>query len=234
MNFSPSDLGDSAPARTYAVGDIHGCTHALDTLLEFLPLRPQDTLIFLGDYVDRGPDSMQVLVSLIELRDSRPNTVFLRGNHDLWMVKARDELEWFRSWLSRGVGGRQTLESYGGAAHIPAEHFAFLEIDCRDFYETDTEIFVHGALEHDLDLEFQVEEWLLWARVTDMQPHFSGKRVICGHTSQKNGLPLDLEFAVCVDTWCHGDGWLSALCTQTGEVFQSNKNRQTRKISLDS
>jgi serine/threonine protein phosphatase 1 len=227
-----SEIKETIASRTYAIGDIHGCVDALDALLEYLPIRPEDTLVFLGDYVDRGPDSYRVLLRLIEMRDSRPNTVFLRGNHDIWMVRAQHEVSWFKSWLQQGVGGTATLKSYQGMEHVPAEHFAFLEIDCRDFYENEHEIFVHGAVEADLDLEFQTEDWLQWGRVYNQQPHFSGKRVICGHTSQKNGVPLDRDHAVCIDTYCFGGQWLTALCTETGEYFQANQKGETRRAFL--
>ena len=74
-------------SRTLAIGDVHGCLTALDTLLGFVELRPTDQLIFLGDYVDRGPDSKGVLDRLIELRRLH-EVVFLRGNHEVMMANA--------------------------------------------------------------------------------------------------------------------------------------------------
>ena len=74
--------------RTLAIGDIHGFSGALETLLGVLN-PDKDQLIFLGDYIDRGPDSRGVLERLIELSQN-PNHVFLRGNHDDWMLRARE------------------------------------------------------------------------------------------------------------------------------------------------
>ena len=216
--------------RILAVGDVHGCLTALDALLDSVDLQPDDTLIFLGDYVDRGPDSRGVLERLIEL-SARPNTRFLRGNHDLWMERAREDRQWFTSWLSRGVGGLQTLDSYGSFAEIPLAHWQFLD-NLSEYYQTENEIFVHGAVDAELELADQHEQVLLWERVDNQAPHFSGKRVICGHTSQKNGLPLDRRFAVCIDTFCHGGGWLSALDVTTNRVWQANQNGQTRDFDL--
>lgn len=216
--------------RILAIGDIHGCLTALDLLLDFIALQPDDTLIFLGDYIDRGPDSRGVLNRLIEL-SARPNTIFLRGNHDLWMERARDDRQWYHSWLGRGVGGLETLDSYGSFAEIPLSHWQFLD-NLVEYYETDDEIFVHGAVDAELELFDQHEQVLLWERVDNQAPHFSGKRVICGHTSQKNGLPLDIGHAVCIDTFCCGGGWLSALDVTTNRVWQSDQNGATRTLDL--
>ena len=169
--------------RILAIGDVHGCSTALEALLEFVELRPDDELIFLGDYVDRGPDSRGVLERLIELK-ARDKTTFLRGNHDLWMERARDDDGWFGSWFGKGVGGRETLDSYGNFNDIPNSHWEFLD-DLLGYHETDAEIFVHGAVDADLELFDQHQQTLLWERINDQAPHFSGKRIVCGHTSQK-------------------------------------------------
>ncbi len=112
--------------RTFAIGDIHGCFTALETLLDCLELQPEDRLIFLGDYIDRGPDSHRVLEKLIEL-SANPRHVFLRGNHDDWLLTARTETKTLQSW--RAVGGKQTLESYGvkSIEEMPASHLGWLE-----------------------------------------------------------------------------------------------------------
>ena len=216
--------------RILAIGDIHGCLTALETLLEFVDLQPADTLIFLGDYIDRGPNSRGVLERLVEL-SARPNTIFLRGNHDLWLENAREDRQWYISWFSRGVGGLATLDSYGSFADIPLAHWQFLD-NLVEYYETENEIFVHGAVDAELELSDQHQQVLLWERVDNQAPHFSGKRVICGHTSQKNGLPLDIGHAVCIDTFCHGGGWLSALDVTTNRVWQANELGETRVVEL--
>ena len=214
--------------RTLAIGDIHGCLTALDALLKCLDLRPDDALIFLGDYIDRGPDSRGVIERLLEL-SARDNAVFLRGNHDLWMERASQNTQWFLTWLDRGVGGLQTIESYGDFSRVPAAHWNFLEETLVEYHETDAEIFVHGAVDAELDLFDQHQQTLLWQRINDQAPHFSGKRIICGHASQKNGLPLDRDFAVCIDTFCYGGGWLSALDVTTNYLWQANQNGETRQ-----
>ena len=217
--------------RTLAIGDVHGCLTALDALLNSIDPRPDDTLIFLGDYVDRGPDSRGVIERLLEF-SKRDNTVFLRGNHDLWMERARDDARWFLNWLDPNVGGAQTLNSYGDFAAIPDSHWEFLD-NLLEYHETETEIFVHGAVDADLELFDQHQQTLLWERIHDQAPHFSGKRVICGHTSQKSGLALNRGFAVCIDTFCWGGGWLSALDVTTNHLWQANQSGQIRADWLE-
>jgi serine/threonine protein phosphatase 1 len=220
-------------SRTFAIGDIHGCLTALDTLLNVLSPAEDDQLIFLGDYVDRGPDSRGVIERMIEL-SRRPKFVALCGNHDVWMVRAAQEESWFRSWIRNGVGGMQTLQSYSGDfKDVPESHWEFLVHTCRNYYQTRTEIFVHGAVAANVTVDAQTEEWLLWERVYNQQPHQSGKRVICGHTSQKNGVPYNIGHAVCIDTFCHGGGWLTALDVEANTYIQTNQMGLIRRGFLE-
>ena len=76
--------------KTFVIGDIHGYPGALDALLEVVPFGPDDRLLFLGDYVDKGPDTKGVLDRLVNF-SSRPNTIFLRGNHDQMLLDAHRE-----------------------------------------------------------------------------------------------------------------------------------------------
>lgn len=222
-------------ARILAIGDVHGCLRALDKLLELVAPRDDDTLIFLGDYVDRGPDSRGVIERLIEL-SRRENFVALRGNHDLWMLRAHRDItvfsqkSWFRSWIGAGVGGKQTLESYGAQNldEIPSSHWEFLK-NLRDFYETEKFLFTHASLDGNLPLENQSEEWLFWRTLTEATPHFSGKTLICGHTSQEKGVPLDLGHAIGIDTDAYGGGWLSCLEPENLYLWQANQNGETRQ-----
>src|SRR3954465_12751867 len=113
--------------RTIAIGDIHGCSAALDALLDAIRPRPEDTIVTLGDYIDRGPDSRGVLDLLIDL-GRRCRLVPLLGNHDEMLLGVRTSRHPI-SWLV-GMGGNATLDSYGPARDlslIPAEHFEFLE-----------------------------------------------------------------------------------------------------------
>jgi serine/threonine protein phosphatase 1 len=107
--------------RTIAIGDIHGCSAALDAVLEAIRPRPDDTIVTLGDYINRGPDSMGVIEGLIELAH-RCRLVPLLGNHDQMFLVARSGLHRM-TWI--GMGGLATLDSYGPGRDldcIPHEH----------------------------------------------------------------------------------------------------------------
>ena len=123
--------------RTIAIGDIHGCSAALDALLDAIRPRPEDTIVTLGDYIDRGPDSRGVLDRLIDL-GRRCRLVPLLGNHDQMLLDVRAG-SYPIYWLL-DMGGTATLDSYGPGrdlALIPEEHYEFLE-GCLDYHETDT------------------------------------------------------------------------------------------------
>jgi serine/threonine protein phosphatase 1 len=217
-------------ARTLAIGDIHGCLTALDTLLGVVQPTPEDRLIFLGDYIDRGPDSKGVLERLIELRKSR-QVVCIRGNHEIMLMAAECGANDLRFWL--GFGGLEALESYGEGASlrsIPYDHWQFVKQTCVDWHETDTHMFVHANLHPDLPLDRQPTDWLHWQALNKKwhRPHSSGKTMVCGHTEQRGGVPLRLMGAVCIDTWAYGDGWLTCLDVETGEYWQANELGMTR------
>lgn len=214
--------------RTLAIGDIHGCPFALDALLAAVRPTPADTLVFLGDYVDRGPDSRGVIDRVLALRKTH-KVVALRGNHELMMQRARTGKDEYRMWCS--VGGLQTLGSYGKSpgragtlADVPAEHWEFIEKECVDYHETETHIFVHAGVDPGTPMNEQEELWLFWEFLNPARPiaHESGKTVICGHTSQRTGEILDLETTVCIDTFIYGGGWLTCMDVLSGRYWQVN------------
>jgi serine/threonine protein phosphatase 1 len=217
------------PARTIAIGDIHGCSAALDALIHAIGPRPEDVIVTLGDYINRGPDSRGVLDRLIAL-GRRCRLVPLLGNHDQMLLEARSGLH-PTTWI--GMGGLATLDSYGPGRElslIPEEHFEFLG-RCLDYHETESHIFVHANYFPDIPMVEQPVEMLRWESLRDITPgpYESGKTVIVGHTSQKGGEILDLGHLVCIDTYCHGGGWLTALEVNTGEVWQADREGGIRR-----
>lgn len=217
------------PPRTIAIGDIHGCSRALSTLIDAIDLDADDLLVTLGDYIDRGHDSRGVLDQLIALRD-RCRLVPILGNHDQMLLDARDDEGKGRNWLN--FGGIATLDSYGGNGWlelIPPEHFAFLE-SCVDYFETDTHIFVHANYFDSLPMDEQPVLMLRWESLRDFppSPHHSGKTVIVGHTSQKRGEILNLGYVKCIDTGCYAGRWLTALDVITGRVWQADEHGRLR------
>ncbi len=213
-------------ARTIAIGDIHGCHLALEKLLEQLNISPGDTVVVLGDVVDRGPGTKQSIDQLLQLENSCA-LIFLTGNHEEMMLDSRQGNRIEQAWLR--YGGQDTLDSYGGGYKmIPDAHWAFLEAG-RNYWETDSEIFTHASLEPGVPLPDQTVEWLRWTRLTgDETPRECGRRVICGHTNLTKGEPLVMEGWVCIDTWCYGRQYLTALDLTSNLVYQAKQTGETR------
>jgi len=206
--------------RTIAIGDIHGCASELQSLLDLIQPSPEDTIIFLGDYIDRGPDSKTVIETVMALRE-QCHVIPLIGNHEVMLLDALQQPLMQSLWIQ--FGGQQTLDSYGGdISSIPQEHLAFLR-ECVRFHETNDHLFVHANYLPATPLDQQTPQILLWTHLTDLrpQPHVSGKRVIVGHTPQKNGKILDFGHLVCLDTFCFGNGVLTAMDVHSNDIWQT-------------
>lgn len=224
------DCDTTTSPRLIAVGDIHGYPAALRAVLEAIGPRANDTIVMLGDYVDRGPDSRGVLDTLIELA-GRCQLVPLLGNHDqLFLQVCEGQDDSFIDWLA--FGGGATLDSYGGKLrNVPAEHLDFLR-SCLRFHETAEYFFVHANYLADRPLAEQSDEVLLWESLRSRVPgpHRSGKTAVVGHTAQKDGTGiLDLGHLVCIDTWIYGEGWLTAMDVETREVWLADQDGEDPK-----
>jgi predicted RecB family nuclease len=223
-----------AKGRTIAIGDIHGCSVALRELLGAIAPTRQDTIVTLGDYIDHGPDSNGVILRLLNLIGNC-KLVPLKGDHEEMLLAAMEGQDDLRFWL--GSGGDQTLRSY--AVYRPRDiswpHCSFLN-RCENYHETDTHLFVHAGYRPDLPLKGQPGSVLRRRSLEDEWPgpHFSGKVVVLGHTPQKGGDVLDLGHLVCIDTNCHGGGWLTALDVGSGRYWQANEQGQVREGRLAS
>jgi len=210
--------------RTIAIGDIHGCSVALAALIEEIDPAADDTIVPLGDYVDRGIDSRGVIDQLISLAD-RCRLVPLLGNHEEMMLGAREGRSDFQFWMN--CGGITCLDSYGSTGRIglvPRDHFAFLE-SCPTYFETARHIFLHGNYKPDVPLDRQDLHTLRWLSLREHVPparHCSGKTVVIGHTPQPE--ILDLGYLKCIDTVCCYGGWLTALDVDSGQVWQVSES----------
>ncbi|MEM8945509.1 MAG: metallophosphoesterase family protein [Planctomycetota bacterium] len=214
-----------AAGRTIAIGDIHGCIHALRALLPALELTAEDTLITLGDAVDKGSSSREVVELLLEVRDLC-NYVPILGNHEQMLLDAVEGRIMLQSWLM--CGGAPTLDSYGkdsALTMLPEEHVDFIS-SWRDYYETELHFFVHANYHSRQPLGKQRWEELRWRSLKDYVPdrHACGKTAVVGHTAQKDGEIADFGHLICIDTYCHGGQWLTALEPETGAVWQANEN----------
>ena len=216
--------------RMIAIGDVHGCAVALRTLLEVVAPTRDDTIVMLGDCVDRGPDSRGVLDEVLALRDVC-RVVPILGNHEEMMLNWLDGHPQPDDWLV--CGGAATLTSYGegaGCAEVTPEHVEYIRT-WGDFFETPTHFFCHGNYDPRLPLDQQRWNVMRWEslRVNVPGPHRSGKMAIVGHTSQKSGEVLDVGHLRCIDTYCYGGGWLTALDTIGGRLWQTNQQGQLRR-----
>ena len=218
--------------RTLAIGDIHGCNDALDRLLDELALQPDDVVVMLGDAIDRGPDSRAVIERLLSLRE-QCKLIPILGNHEQMLLDARDGEIPVNQW--RMYGGSETLDSYvdGLKSSEMEMHVEFIRT-WGDYYETASHFFAHGNYVPSLPLGEQPWHLVRWESLRDSMPgvHSSGKTAVVGHTSQKSGEVLNAGHLVCIDTYCHGGGWLTAYEPETGRLWQSNEQGQLQEGEL--
>jgi len=215
----------SSTGRVIAIGDVHGCIHALEAVLEAIAPTSADTLVFLGDLIDHGRESRETIDRIIALK-SQCQVVLVRGNHEEMMMWAREGEQGLIYWINHG--GASTLSSYRFPAarleEISDAHWQLVE-SCVPYYETDDFIFTHANYQADLPMAEQQGTHLRWAlfEPAEMRRHQSGKGVLVGHTEQRDGEILDLGFAMCIDTACWRYGWLTAIEPSTGEIWQASK-----------
>jgi serine/threonine protein phosphatase 1 len=222
----------------YAVGDIHGERELLEELLACLPLQPEDRLVFVGDYVDRGPDSRGVVDTLIQL-SREIDCTFLLGNHESMMLD-------FLGWRGRAYfggdaflmnGGDRTLASYGyfdrdqpeaGDFRLPPEHETFFR-NLKLHHIDGDYLFVHAGLgrkqleESDVDYALRgarVED-LLWDRSAGDLPHKLGITLVYGHTPSLDfQVRWNTPFSIGVDTGAVYGGNLTAIRLPDEQLFQ--------------
>ena len=214
--------------RTLVIGDIHGCNQQLRQLLFQINLKPNDILVTLGDYIDRGPDSYGVIETLIDI-SKHCTLIPLRGNHEELLLNS-DKEKYQIIWCNNGAAA--TLSSYSTNNQqfvhyksvmdlIPDNHIEFLK-NCKLYYEDDNNIFCHAGYNPNLDLKDNSKQTLLWDHVKSnnlLQPHKSGKTAWLGHTPQKGGLIVDHGHLKMIDVGSSRTGRLAAVDTATGQIW---------------
>ena len=174
---------------TYVIGDIHARPHLLDQLMRNVPWDArQDKIVFLGDFIDRGPNARGVLDLIMSLASDNPNVIALRGNHEQMLLDCLDYGD--LQWLIPENGGLSTLQAYGldlaelndiSDIKLPEEHVEFLR-SLPVFHEDESAIYVHAGLipgEHPSQSDSDV---LIWARDMDFFKGYAGKLCFFGHT----------------------------------------------------
>ena len=227
--------------RLFAIGDIHGCARELEILLAGLPLAAGDTVVCVGDYIDRGPASRQVVDLLLALRGREGiRTVFLKGNHeDMCLSYIGRRGGWGEAWHLNG--GTATLRSYGieprtpgdeVAGRLPPGHLEFLEA-LLPFFVADPYLLVHAGVRPGRALVDQEVEDLFWIREEFiLMPHSLPQTIVFGHTPQREVL-VDVPSKIGIDTGCVYGGALTALELRDQLLYQVRfGDRQVRQSHL--
>lgn len=218
---SDGRVSDNMDSRTvYVIGDVHGCHDLLVDALKWIRADRDSRgtpgrLIMLGDYIDRGPASRQVIETLMhDVDDLDP--IFLRGNHEDMMLRTlRDQNPVMAGGWYMG-GGRRTLESYGWSpadglnfSMIPKEHIDFLA-SLPLYHEDADRIYVHAGLRPGIPLEKQDPDELLWIRTPFLcSDAWFGKLVVHGHTPCEDGMPEIMRNRINLDTGAFWTGHLT-------------------------
>ncbi|MEL7834760.1 metallophosphoesterase family protein [Fodinibius sp. Rm-B-1B1-1] len=209
-----------------AIGDIHGCFHSMKALLDKLESYYDRQFIFVGDYIDRGPGSKQVVDYLLDFKEN-VDCVFLRGNHEQMLLDSFQKGS-KSMWMMNG--GRETIKSYnanGDTLSLPESHRKFYE-STRLYYETENYFFVHAGLSpaktiaESIKDEKELQEFL-WER-----SHLNAfetpweKTVVFGHTPRPK--PVQKDKMIGIDTGCVFDrvgyGKLTAVKLPEEEFIQ--------------
>jgi len=199
---------------TYAIGDIHGALHKLRELIARCTAhadgRPH-RFVFVGDYIDRGPDSSGVIRFLIELEEKMPDRVVaLKGNHEALLLSVIGGSTLAENWFWQG--GMETLRSYGvaDARALPHEHIDWLRTR-RLSYDDGRRFFVHAGVDPQRPLDDQVEDALLWIRepfLSDRRDY--GRLIVHGHTPVSGDGPELRDNRLDLDTGAAYGGPLTA------------------------
>lgn len=227
--------------RIIAFGDIHGCYKAAETAVKLA--KDENALaIFLGDYVDRGPDSIKTLEALIEAKKQNPEWIFLRGNHDQMLLdlisgKTEPNIE-FK--VPNGMSSNEeTTKLFFKwkklSEHLKNEIVQFLE-RTKFYYETEHWIFVHALLKDStITLDKKSEEDLIWNY--SLEPIWEGKTFIHGHSTVK--VINRINKGININTMCGYGGVLSGVViekegkiSQIFSIMENGEIKNTKHIKI--
>ena len=219
----------------YAIGDVHGCAYELRNLLNQLPLTPESTVVFLGDYIDRGGHSKDVVDTILDLR-KQCNVVCLMGNHEAMFLNFLDDPGSERAGLFIVNGGSATLASYAddhGNYEFPEEHLQFFR-ELKMCYEDEHHFFVHAGVPdvplYELDSNLHGKK-MLWIRGPFLTSEYDwGKVIVHGHTPVTE---VDIRNnQINVDTGCVFMRSLSAVALPGQQVFSVPRQRIVKPVYL--
>lgn len=212
--------------RIFAIGDIHGCISNLMSIMDTIDIDVQnDALIFIGDYIDRGPDPKGVVDFVLELREKIEHVICLLGNHELMFLDyLHDKNVYKKMFLING--GDHTISSYGVVetagkirVDVPENHMDFFT-SLLPYYETEDYIFVHAGLRPAIPLEKQDMEDLIWIRHEFINSSYDfGKTVVFGHTPLSQ--PLIDSNKIGIDTGAVYGGKLTCIELPKVRIYQA-------------
>lgn len=228
-------MDSNRPGPLFAIGDVHGCADELDDLLSILPLTEGCTIVFLGDYVDRGPKSRQVVERVLELQ-RRYNVVTLRGNHEAMLLEFLDGSD--ASRVARFIlnGGSATLATYAdgnGEWVMPAEHVQFFN-SLSLSYETPGHYFVHAGVPNLPLAEIDPEVWseeMLWIRKNFHMSNFKWEKLIVHGHSVVEAVEIAAN-RINLDTGCVYDRQLSAMHFPSHRIYAVNRRGEMARALL--
>lgn len=236
---------EEGSVRIYAIGDIHGRLDLLHKLIQAIHKDSQAApyqLVFLGDYIDRGPDSSQVVQYLLNLQQKMPNCIFLKGNHEEALQDFIADPEHADQWID--WGGAEAMESYGvlNPCHrdpiilrdelltkMPEAHFHFFQ-NLPSIWRNGDYVFVHAGLHPDWSLEEQQDSAMLWIRDKFFREGVNKWPDLCivhGHTPVDKG--EDHGWRVNVDT---GGVWSGKMAACVIPSFAEGEAGDKRRILM--
>ena len=211
-------MGLTSYRKLFAIGDIHGCYDKLRQLLERLPYdREKDLLLFLGDYINRGQKSKEVISYLCDLKKNGAQLITLMGNHEALLLEYQRQTDPALVPLLRKLQLELTLASYGlrdmsrlhKLAGLPEEHRKFLS-ELQPYYQTEGYIFVHAGLYPGQTLEQQDSTSMSEIRDVFLDSDYDfGKVVVFGHSTFET--PLVTPTKIGIDTGAVYGNMLTAL-----------------------
>jgi len=212
--------------KLYAVGDIHGRADLLRRALKWIETDAQGEpthIVFVGDYIDRGPDSQDVLdIMMAGPNTTRNSYTCLRGNHEQLCLDAERSRSDMDDWLSNG--GNIALKSFGGK--IPEKYMNWMG-KLRLYYEDDKRIFVHAGMSQGIPIAEQEADVLLWIREPFLLvDHDFGKHVVHGHTPIG---PEMLKSRTNLDAGSYDTGW---LCVAAFDAIETGAPSRAVKIGI--
>lgn len=200
--------------RYIAITDIHGELSKLESVLSKIETRDDDIFVFMGDYIDRGPDSKGVIDRVIAQSETH-KCVYLMGSHEYAYLHARQKDSYY-DYLFWNYGGPATVKSYGSFENIYNIHGEFLD-NLKFYYLTDKYLFVHAGINPNYSLEEQDETDFVYIRGAFYNhPHNLPQKIIFGHTEFNE--PQIQKDKICIDLGCgkYKNAHLCALILEEG------------------